>query len=98
MGRQRDRNRMAAVMAAARERGMVGPRGAGHCDWHRPSQLGYLAFGAMAEGRYAKGERQRHCTVCQRWLFVDEWGTPPAGAPIWDEARIAEEGDDATPG
>lgn len=54
------------------------PRDPPVCSWHRPSRLGYLAAAEDAEQRMARGEEQRQCLACGRWLWAHEFGEGPA--------------------
>jgi hypothetical protein len=48
------------------------------CPWHRPSELGYLAWHEDAERRGAAGEKQQQCPVCHYWFWPHEFGEKPA--------------------
>lgn len=49
---------------------------------HRNSTLGYLAAHADADKRMKRGEKQRKCPVCLKWIWESEYypvttgGTP----------------------
>lgn len=55
----------------------------GYCDWHRPLELGYVAWHDEADRRGKRGLIQKQCPDCRRFLWQDEWGVPPEGAPAF---------------
>jgi hypothetical protein len=47
------------------------------CEWHKPSGLPYQEWHDDAERRVNAGEKQKYCTVCRRYFWPHEFGTPP---------------------
>ncbi len=44
------------------------------CSWHRPHNLGYIAWHEDADARGKRGERQRRCPLCALYFWPDEFG------------------------
>lgn len=47
------------------------------CKFHRPANLGYMAFFTDAEKRSSKGEKQKRCPHCKYWFWPYEFGIDP---------------------
>ena len=46
------------------------------CNWHKPKNLGYIAWHDWAEEMTRKGFKQTQCAQCLHFFFKEEFGNP----------------------